>query len=190
MNPDPHADAADDEWAADRLARRIEAFRAQRPAKLSHVGDLDAGVATWSEQLSDGKPSNLLLAGPIGAGKTWAALEALERAVRNGYAGRIMVVYSAAWRDAIAPPVDRDVLVRMRAADVLLLDDLGSGRIGEWEKECLLGVVDERWAHGRPIVLTFNVQSLRETLGERIASRLADGATSIVLPGIDRRRNR
>lgn len=185
-----YAEEADAEWAAERHQHFLSLIRAQRPARLSVPGELHADVAAWGQRLAGGTAGNLLLGGPTGSGKTWTAWEALEQAVISGYAGRIVFASSAEWRDTIAPPVDRDQLRLMRSAGVLVLDDLGSGRIGEWELECLLGVVDERWANARPVVITFNVKSLRETLGERIASRLADGATSIALTGRDRRRSR
>ena len=72
---------------------------------------------------------------------------------------------------------------------VLVLDDFGSGRINELQRECLLGVVDERWANGRPIIVTFNAESLRDMVGERIASRLAHGVTAVAFAGDDRRRS-
>lgn len=181
---------ADAEWLAERRAHRVSLIRQQRPQRLREPGNLPPVVAAWGDRLVAGTAGNLLLGGPTGSGKTWAAWEVLERAVAAGYEGRVLVASSKKWRDTIAPPVDRTGLDEMAAAGVLVLDDLGAGRINEWEKECLLGVIDERWAAGRPIVTTSNAASLRETLGERIASRLADGATVVILDGADRRRSR
>lgn len=185
-----YASEADAEWLADRLQRRLQLVRDQRPARLRDRGELAADIVAWGKRLVDGEAGNLILVGPTGSGKSWAAWEVLERAVAAGYAGRIVFASSADWRETIAPPPDRDRLRRMAEADVLVLDDLGSARIGEWEKECLLGVVDERWSHDRPIVITSNLPSLREAMGERIASRLADGAMTITVTGADRRRAR
>lgn len=181
---------ADAEWLAERRAHRVSLIRQQRPQRLREPGDLHPAVAAWGDRLVAGAAGNLLLGGPTGSGKTWAAWEVLERAVAAGYEGRVLVASSKRWRDTIAPPVDRPGLDEMAAAGVLVLDDLGAGRINEWEKECLLGVIDERWSASRPIVTTSNAESLRETLGERIASRLADGATVVMLDGADRRRSR
>lgn len=185
-----YAEEANTEWLAARMQHRLSLIRDQRPDRLRHPGELHPEIAAWGERLLAGTASNLLLGGPTGSGKSWSAWEVLERAVAAGYAGRIVFASSRHWRSTIAPPVDRERLDLMAEADVLVLDDLGSGRVGEWELECLLGIVDERWSHARPIVITFNVRSLRETLGERIASRLADGATSVALTGTDRRRAR
>ncbi|MEV4672687.1 ATP-binding protein [Actinomadura sp. NPDC049382] len=181
---------ADAEWLEERRRHRLSLIQQQRPQRLRDTGDLHPDVAAWGARLLTGTAGNLLLGGPTGSGKTWAAWEVLERAVAAGFEGRIMFAASAEWRDTIAPPVDRARLDQMRQADVLGLDDLGAGRVNEWELECLLGVVDDRWANGRPVVTTSNAQSLRATLGERIASRLADGATVVILDGADRRRSR
>jgi DNA replication protein DnaC len=181
---------ANAEWLAERSAHRVELIRRQRPKLLCATGDLHAAVAAWADRLAAGTAGNLLLGGPTGCGKTWTAWEVLERAAAAGYEGRVLFASSAEWRDTIAPPVDRARLGSMRAADVLVLDDLGAGRVNEWELECLLSVVDERWANGRPVVTTSNVKSLRETLGDRLASRLGDGATVVLLDGADRRRSR
>lgn len=185
-----YREEADAEWLADRRAHRVELIRKQRPMRLREPGDLHPEVAAWGDRLVAGTAGNLLLAGPTGTGKTWAAWEVLERAAAAGYEGSVVFASSKKWRDTIAPPVDRPALDEMAAAGVLVLDDLGAGRINVWEQECLLGVIDERWAAARPIVTTSNVASLRETLGERIASRLGDGADVVILDGEDRRRSR
>jgi DNA replication protein DnaC len=185
-----YAAEADAEWLAERLQHRLQLIRDQRPARLRNRGELPPAITGWGQRLIAGTAGNLILVGPTGSGKSWAAWEVLERAVAAGYAGRIVFASSAEWRETIAPPPDRDRLRRMAEADVLVLDDLGSGRVGEWEKECLLGVVDERWANARPVVITSNLTSLREAVGERIASRLADGVTTVTLSGADRRRTR
>lgn len=181
---------ADAEWLEERRRHRLSLIREQRPVRLRDPGNLHPDVAAWGQRLLHGTAGNLLLGGPTGSGKTWAAWEVLERAVAAGFDGRIVAASSADWHETIAPPVNRDRLALMRAADVLMLDDLGAARVNEWELECLLGVVDERWSANRPMVTTSNVKSLRTTLGDRIASRLADGATLVILDGADRRRSR
>lgn len=176
------------QWQRERLEHRLSVIRKERPSRLRHKGEPHPDVKAWGQRLLDGETGNLLLCGPVGALKTWNVWEILERAVTAGYDGRILFARSAMWRDAITIPVDKDMLRRMREADVLVLDDLGSGGVTEWELQLLLSIVDERWAHERSVVVTSNVKSLKTTLGERIASRLADGATVVVLDGEDRRR--
>jgi DNA replication protein DnaC len=178
---------SDDGAAAERRQRRIEIFRAMRPAMLRHPGDLHDEVARWGSRLFDDTARNLTITGDIGTGKTWQVWEVLERAVKVGYAGRILFSAPAEWQEIVGPPADRDRLRLMREADVLVLDDLGSSRINEWQREILLGVVDHRWQHARPIVVTSNMDDFDAALGERLTSRLGDGATVVLLDGTDRR---
>lgn len=181
------ADDFNAEWHADRRARRLAAIRAQRPPRLRGPGRLLPEIEAWSRNLRAGTAGNLVIVGGVGVGKTWSVWEALERAVMAGYLGKTLVASAAAWQDAIAPPVDRMFLQAMRDADVLAFDDLGSSRINEWQRECLLTVVDERWQHARPVALTTNLAELDDALGDRLASRLADGATVVAIDGEDRR---
>lgn len=180
----------DAEWRADRLALRMKVIRDRRPARLRDEGHLDQRIAAWGSELLAGTAGNLVIIGEVGRVKTWSTWEVLERAVAAGFPGAVDFATSADWHEAIAPPVDRERLRGMRSADVLVLDDLGSGRVNDWERECLLGVVDERWQHSRPIVITTNIAKLAEPLGPRLASRLKDDATVVVLGGEDRRQAR
>lgn len=189
MREPPEKDL-DAEWRADRLAHRLNIVRSQRPPLLSQPGNLDPRIAAWADTLAAGTAGNLVVVGDVGVGKTWSVWEALERAVNAGWAGSFKVATSAGWQDATAPPVDRDLLRSMRSADFLALDDLGSARINDWQRECLLSVVDERWQHGLPTAVTTNMRNLSEPLGDRLASRLRDGATVVALGGSDRRSRR
>lgn len=191
-----HAEEADAEWVRERRAHLLGLVRRQRPKRLQTPGEIHPGVAAWignfldafDPSTPDATAGNLLLGGPVGCGKTWNVWEALEQAVIAGFGGSWMFAASADWQDIVAPPVDRERLQRMRTVDLLILDDFGSGRVNEWQRECLLGVVDERWSNARPIIVTFNAESLRDMVGERIASRLAHDVTTVPFDGDDRRR--
>ena len=180
----------DAEWRADRLAHRLNTIRNQRPKLLRDKGDLHPKIATWASALVNGTAGNLVIVGGVGVGKTWSIWEALESAVEAGYAGRILVSTSAHWQDTVGPPVDREQLRAMRAADVLALDDLGSTRINDWQRECLMSVIDERWQNGLPTAVTTNMGKLGGPLGERLASRILDGAVLVAINGEDRRESR
>jgi DNA replication protein DnaC len=193
-----YAEDANEEWAAARRHHLYNLVRKQRPQRLTAKGELHDDVADWVGRLLEWNdptspdaplPGNLLLGGPIGCGKTWTAWEVIEKGALAGFDGSWLFATSADWQDTVAPPVDRERLRKMRSVDLLILDDFGSGRINEWQRECLLGVVDERWANARPIIVTFNAESLRDMVGERIASRLAHGVTTVAFEGDDRRRN-
>lgn len=180
----------DAEWRADRLAHRLNTVRRQRPVKLRGEYELDPRIAAWGQALVAGTAGNLVIIGLVGRTKSWNVWEVLERSAAAGWPGSFDFATTAAWHDAITPPVDKERIRAMRSVGLLILDDLGSSRIQDWERECLLGVVDERWQHGLPIVITTNMQKLSAPLGDRLASRLKDGATLVILDGDDRRADR
>jgi DNA replication protein DnaC len=177
----------DREWQVDRHARLVSRLRDKRPVRLRHAGQLHPAIEAWGKALVAGGNGNLAITGPVGSGKTWSAWEVLERAVVAGYAGSILFASSAHWQAVIAPPVDRERLAAMQDAGVLVLDDLGAVRINDWQRECLLAVVDERWANARPTVITTNATSLRDEIGDRLASRLKADAVIVAIKGQDRR---
>lgn len=178
------------EWHAKRRRERVAAFQAKRPVGLRHQGDLHHDVAEWGSRLFDNTAGNLILFGPTGVAKTWSSWEVMERAIKVGYSGGVLMLSQAEWQETVGPPKDQERLADMREADVLALDDLGSFRINEWTRELLLPVIDDRWAHARPTIITSNLDDLDEKLGERITSRLAHRATVVVLEGNDLRGDR
>jgi DNA replication protein DnaC len=175
------------EWRAARRRKRVADFQAKRPVRLRHAGELHDDIADWGSRLFDRTAGNLVLFGPTGVAKTWSSWEVMERALKAGYGGEIMMCSQAEWQEIVGPPADRERLGEMREVDVLALDDLGSFRINEWTRELLLPVIDTRWAQSRPTIITSNLDNLDEKLGERITSRLADGSTVVVLEGDDLR---
>src|SRR5690606_30362031 len=175
------------EWHTERRRRRVAHFQAKRPVRLRTAGRLHRDIAEWGSRLFDGTAGNLILFGPTGVAKTWSSWEVMERALKAGFQGDILMCSQAEWQDIVGPPADRERLADMRRADVLALDDLGSFRINDWTRELLLPVIDTRWAESRPTIITSNLDDLDEKLGERITSRLAHGATVVVLEGADLR---
>lgn len=176
------------EWLAERQAAALRSWREQIPAAQRTPGVMDQRVEAWARKLASGHAANLVMLGPVGTGKTWHAWHAVERAMEAGWFGTALFYAAYAWKRVIGPPLDVAEVQKAAAADVLVLDDPGAHRLGEWDLEHLLGVIDDRWNHKRPTVFTTNAPKLGELFGERIASRIADGSTVVVLDGDDRRR--
>ena len=65
-------------------------------------------------------------------------------------------------------------------AALLILDDLGSEKLTEWAGQELDFIVDYRYEHGKPLIVTSNLAI--NQLPDRIADRLAEGMV-IVLKG-------
>lgn len=176
-------------WHETRQAQALAAWQAKIPPALAVAGDLDEATVAWAMKLASGEQAgNLLLVGNVGAGKTWTALHAIEHALANGWAGSAEFVTTAGWREVTGPPADQDGLRKLRERGVIILDDPGAIRLGDWDLEHLYAIADYRWGHRLPVIVTTNVPELRPMLGERVASRLADRVTVVRLTGTDRRR--
>jgi DNA replication protein DnaC len=79
---------------------------------------------------------------------------------------------------------------RLAAVDLLHLDDVGAEQQTEWVLEQLYSIVNERYEDGRSILITTNltIEQLRNQVGDRTVSRLAEMCDQYPLFGPDRRR--
>lgn len=166
---------------------RVNRFLARRPPAFAVPGWLNTDVHAWLEAMVRGEVFSLLLGGPTGTGKSWSCWKSVETLIRNGWRGRWEIIPAFEFHRIIAPPVDTDRLDRIARCEFLALDDVGAMRIGDWAAECLHGVIDHRWSNRLPTVIATNNPDLPELLGDRIASRLSDGLTAVILDGPDRR---
>lgn len=170
---------------------------AQRvPAKFvnARVTDFEDRVRLelerWQEAQIDGV--SLVLTGPVGVGKSYAAVAAVRPIFAKGCS--LLFVPATRLLDMVAYS-NPDATVNRRqleTVDLLILDDLGTQRDNEWAIEQVYGVVNERWLEDRPTVVTSNLTpaDLEEAIGERTYSRLADAGIGVRLSGEDRRRSK
>ena len=71
-----------------------------------------------------------------------------------------------------------------------ILDDLGTCKDSEWQKEILFDLIDTRWSSRKPTIITSNlsISELEERYEERLVSRLKDVRNlCIQIHGHDRR---
>ena len=189
MTPDEINAEAAAIWEAEHRQRLVDNLLARRPAEMAAPGDLDPDIIDWAGQLASGCKRNLILAGPVGTGKTWAIWKAAELAVRLGYGGLVIITTAARLRRTIAPATaDPLEFERYLAAGLLAIDDLGTARLSEWDMDHLGELVDARWSAQLPTVVTSNKTDLASLLGPRISSRLGHNAVIVPLNGTDRRR--
>jgi len=179
----------------EQIEHRVNVFTAKRPKRFAAEGTLDPRVIAWCRALYKGEAGSLVLAGGIGAGKTWSLWKAGETLIRNGWCGRFEVVEAYDLKRA-ARNRDEEQLARWTRADFLAIDDVGAIGMQDWDSDNLHTVINDRWKHGLPIGLTTNTsadldaeaEDLKTIAGPRASSRLQDEATFIVLRGDDRRR--
>lgn len=195
---DPHF--AED--ARRNAARRIEAI----PVRYANATVTVPDVADWvrtlvAEAVAAARgpavpiktgPS-LLLLGPTGTGKTYLTYGALRALAVSGVNCHWKVTTAA---DAYAalrsrPKYDHEAeFDRLARVQLLVLDDLGAAQPTPWTEEINYRLINYRYERELPTVITSNVPTRRlgDNVGERVASRLIEMCTRVVLKGDDRRR--
>lgn len=122
----------------------------------------------------------LVLIGPNGCGKTHLAAAIANQNLGDGAVVLFTVVpdllahLRATFSPTSVEPYDQR-FAKMREAELLVLDDLGSHQSSPWANEKLFQLLNYRYNSGYPTVITANMQGLTG-LDERIRSRLSDNA--------------
>ena len=184
-----------DEWRHLQLEERRQLGWARAipsrfvHAELTQLGDQPAvvrdGLADWAGAHSG---RNQLLLGPVGVGKSHAAVAACREHHQRG--AEVVFLPVVELLDQLRPGGPEGAMENLAHADLLVLDDLGSERATDWTAERLYALVNRRWLEERPIVATTNLEPdpLRTAVGERVFSRLVHDAVVVRLTGKDRRR--
>jgi DNA replication protein DnaC len=137
---------------------------------------------------------SLLLLGPIGTGKTYAAYAAIQALVKSGARCRWECITEAGFIAKLRPRprVDsEEEFERYSKVALLVIDDMGASKDTEWAAEQNYRLLDHRYAWDKPTIITSNLlpRDLVPVLGERVASRLRAMTTTVSFKGQDRRRS-
>ncbi|MFE4828020.1 ATP-binding protein [Streptomyces sp. NPDC056672] len=182
----------------------LELADARIPARYRHAMAHHPQVTAWADQVAHaGRPGpggpgiaegpSLLIAGPTGTGKTHQAYGAvralLARGVRLRWEATTAADLHARLRPRAGHDAERELQILARSP-LLFLDDLGTAKSSEWTEELTYRLINHRYEHLRPTLITTNLPTaeLRATLGDRVASRLAEMTERVILTGPDRRR--
>lgn len=132
--------------------RRLRASGIPRAFKGARLADCPERVRAYAEAFGPSTDRGLLMVGPYGSGKTYAACALLAALAR-----RHAVLFSP-MTDLVerAATFQRGALSAYRDARLLCLDDLGKERPTEFAMEQVYGIVDYRWREGKPTVFTTN----------------------------------
>ncbi|MEV5430590.1 ATP-binding protein [Streptomyces sp. NPDC052701] len=196
--------ATADEPPAERVTA-LELADARIPARYRRALADRPETTAWAEQIArSGRPGpggpgiaegpSLLIAGPTGTGKTHLAYGAirtlLARGVRLRWEATTTADLYARLRPRAGHDTERDLRTLARSP-LLFLDDLGAAKTSEWTEELTYRLINHRYEHMLPTLITTNLPTaeLRTTLGDRVASRLAEMTDRVILTGPDRRRH-
>lgn len=202
--PDPRAAAAE-----ALPAQRQFAWLSIVPSRFADATLADLEGEPFHQRLLEwaANPAgrNLVISGPVGTGKTHAALATCrQRWCDHGVGMSFWPMIELL--DALRPGGREGLGDELaHTDDVLVLDDVGAERGSEWTAERVYALINRRWLNQVPLVVTTNLpptpeaaskmgadpaHTLQSALGERAYSRLADDAVGILLAGDDRRRPR
>jgi DNA replication protein DnaC len=136
---------------------------------------------------------SLLLLGAVGTGKTYQAFGAIRALALSGAYCSWLATTCADMYGRLRPGNGVDGEREFRAfadARLLLLDDLGAAKTSEWTEEVIYRLINHRYEHEMPTLITSNEgpDRLKAALGYRVASRLAEMTQRVILTGPDRRR--
>lgn len=128
---------------------------------------------------------NLLILGQSGLGKSWFGNAIAYAAIEKGVNTVKATAYQCIQDILNGLDVREDAIAPFLSAELLVLDDLGTeAMVPNITIETIFRILNERAAAPRATVLITNLgrEELFERYGERVASRLIDGAlTSVVL---------
>lgn len=133
---------------------------------------------------------NVVLLGPVGAGKTHLATALCRPACDDELEVRLLSITKLL--DMLRPDGPPGTFDALCEIDRLIIDDVGTEKVTDWTQERFGLLVDQRWSEERPTVFTTNLApaGLEQHVGARCYSRMVGGALVIEVVDRDRRRAR
>lgn len=139
---------------------------------------------------------NLIISGEPGTGKTGLAIGAL-RAVHDGTDRSVGFINVPDYLDCLRPTEFAEQRVRgeqlrrrAERASLLVIDDLGAEKSSEWVAAQMYHIVNSRYEHGKPMIITTNAtrKELSDAYGDRVVDRIVERSSRINMDGANLRR--
>lgn len=200
--------AAHKQWEfRERVKRnRREAFDDTTMAERTFAKDdlsrpeLTKAMKIYVERFEEFYRQNkgLLLYGPCGTGKTFAAICAANALLEKGYT--VLCTSTGRLVNRIGGTFEKEEYINsLNAFKLLVIDDLGAERCTETAQQAIYDVIDARYRSGKPVIITTNLtgpelENPKDSAGrpdaakKRIYSRLMEMCHPMEVTGADRRK--
>jgi len=161
-------------------------------AKVEQSEEVIEKIKGWI----DGKKNILYFCGNVGTGKTFfcAAFVNFLKEKKKHFWAFSEYKFFGKLRNAISNNFDPLYEVeKICESPYVILDDMGSSSMTDWQKEMLFEFVNMRVESGLPTLITSNMtrQDLKENFHERFESRIFAAKNTIIeLNGEDRRQRK
>lgn len=141
------------------------------------------------------KGKGLLMFGPVGTGKTFAAACIANALIDQGYP--CMVTNFARLTNTLSGMREgkQDYIDNLDKFALLVIDDLASERDTEFMGELIFNIIDSRYRSGKPLIITTNLTADElkhpaDMKKQRIYSRLFEMCFAVEVKGRDRRKQK
>ena len=147
----------------------------------------------YSDNYKDREDNSLLIVGSYGTGKTHLAAAIANKLMSEG----VPVLFNTFSGHLNELKCEfnggkGDYKRQMESVDMLILDDVGKEKQSEWTQSIMFDVINHRYEHMLPIVITTNLQNaeLKGYLGDAVWSRLCEMCIGVKTVGEDYRKKR
>lgn len=161
------------------------------PKKIKDITLVDENAQIFSAGLY----KDLIILGPTGVGKTVLAYKLMERYITDGYPCTLVTIAELLRQfDEFRHANDgtHPFTKYGKQECVVVLDDLGTGRQADREREIMYQIMDYRYMHNLPTIITSNLtlDQIESTFDGRLLSRIMGMCEVVELSGPDRRIHR